>query len=135
MTELTHQLKLSLQHVAMQKAIRAAVPLLRREMNSLGQTIARCKKDGRTSFVTEAMQQQHDELLATVNQCEAALNPESKPDVIPQLRCSICTKNTPGTIYGVCLACYEALNGMQSIEPCDQPCCAGTVVQMPRRGR
>lgn len=136
MTELTHLLTRSLQFVAMQKALPAAISLLRSEQQSLAEVLTANK--GKSSFALDVIKQQHDEWLAVINQCAAALNPVpvSKPDVIPQLQCPVCEKHTPGTINGLCLSCWEAINGLhQSIEPCDLPCCVGTVVQMPRRGK
>lgn len=132
MTELTHLLTRSLQLIAMEKAIRAALPLLRGEQQSFAEVLHANK--GKSSYALDVIREQHDEWLAVINQCEAALNPVpvSKPDVIPQLQCPVCKEDTPGTINGTCFACHEALTGLQSIEPCDEPCCAGTVVEMPR---
>jgi hypothetical protein len=127
MTELTHLLTRSLQLIAMEKALRAAIPLLRGEQQSFSEVLHANK--GKSSYALDAIQEQHDQWLKVINQCEAALNlvPVSKPDVIPQLQCPVCTKDTPGTIDGVCFACHEALTGMQAV--------AGTVVEMPRRAR
>ena len=80
MTQLEHQLRLSISYVQMQKTLRLAIPLLRKEYESFAQVMAQNK--GRSSFVLDAMQAQHDEWLTALMQAEAALKGASTPLVI-----------------------------------------------------
>lgn len=142
MTELTRDLKLSIQMEAVRQCLKTSSDLAK-QMQAKSIPSAKCgafiAQEMRKDFeIWEAAQLAAEkalaDLAAVAEVIRAMVAPITAVDVIPPFICTTCLKPVPSTFNGICWDCDDAIQQARSIEPCDGICCAGTVVQMPRRG-
>lgn len=142
MTELTRDLKLSIQFEAIRQCLKTSSDLAK-QMQAKSTPSAKCG-----AFIAQEMHKDFEiwesaqlaadkalaDLAAVAEVIRAMVAPIAAENVIPAFMCAACFKPVPNTINGICWDCDDAIQQARSIEPCDGICCAGTVVQMKRRG-